>query len=101
MTIKTLSLIAATLLLTTNTFADETIEDITIVSANKTTQSIKNTTSNPNINNYVIDLGSISSEGDFEYSITNVLQNTECYFRAYAIENNIITYGEVLNFRID
>jgi len=46
MTTKTLSLITATLLLTTNTFAEETLEDITIVSANKTSQSIKNTTSN-------------------------------------------------------
>ncbi len=46
MTIKSLSLITATLLLTTNTHADETLEPITIVSSNKTTQSIKNTTSN-------------------------------------------------------
>ncbi len=46
MTIKSLSLITATLLLTTNTYADETLEPITIISSNKTTQSIKNTTSN-------------------------------------------------------
>jgi len=46
MTIKSLSLITATLLLTTHTHADETLEPITIVSANKTTQSIQNTTSN-------------------------------------------------------
>ena len=46
MTIKSLSLITATLLLTTNTYADETLEPITIVSATKTTQSIQNTTSN-------------------------------------------------------
>ncbi len=46
MTIKSLSLITATLLLTTNTYADETLEPITIISSNKTTQSIQNTTSN-------------------------------------------------------
>ncbi len=46
MTIKSLSLITATLLLTTHTHADETLEPITIVSTTKTTQSIQNTTSN-------------------------------------------------------
>jgi len=45
MTIKTLSLITATLLLTANSYADETLEPITIVSTNKTAQSIQNTTS--------------------------------------------------------
>jgi len=46
MTFKSLSLITATLLLTSNTHADETLEPITIVTANKTQQSIQNTTSN-------------------------------------------------------
>jgi len=46
MTTKTFSFVAATLLLTTNSFAEETLEPITIVSTNKTSQSIKNTTSN-------------------------------------------------------
>ncbi len=46
MTIKSLSLITATLLLTTNTYADETLEPITIISSNKTIQSIQKTTSN-------------------------------------------------------
>ncbi len=46
MTFKSLSLITATLLHTTNTYANETLEPITIVSATKTTQSIQNTTSN-------------------------------------------------------
>jgi len=46
MTIKTLSLITATLLLTTNTFAEETLKDISVTSINKTSQSIKDTTSN-------------------------------------------------------
>ncbi len=46
MKFKSLSLITATLLLTTHTHADETLEPITIVSATKTTQSIQNTTSN-------------------------------------------------------
>jgi len=46
MTIKTLSFVAATLLLTTNSFAEETLEPITVISTNKTSQSIKKTTSN-------------------------------------------------------
>jgi len=45
MTRKSLSLITATLLLT-HTYADETLEPISIISANKTTQSIQNTTAN-------------------------------------------------------
>ena len=45
MTIKTLSLVAATLLLTSSTFAEETLEPI-VVSTNKTPQSIQDTTSN-------------------------------------------------------
>ena len=46
MTIKPLSLITATLLLTTHTFAEENIGEITVISANKTKQSISETTSN-------------------------------------------------------
>ena len=46
MTTKTLSFITSTLLLTTHAFSEETLQDITVVSTNKTTQSIKNTTSN-------------------------------------------------------
>ena len=46
MTIKSFSLITATLLLTTQTYADENIGEITVVSANKTVQSITNTTAN-------------------------------------------------------
>jgi len=46
MTKKSLSLITSTLLLTANIYADETLEPITVVSTNKTAQSITNTTSN-------------------------------------------------------
>ena len=45
MTIKSLSLITATLLLTTNINAAEDIGEITVISANKTAQSITETTS--------------------------------------------------------
>ncbi len=45
MTIRSLSLITATLLLTTNIHAAEDIGEITVVSANKTAQSISETTS--------------------------------------------------------
>jgi len=45
MTIKSLSLITATLLLTTNIHAEEDIGEITVVSTNKTAQSISKTTS--------------------------------------------------------
>ena len=46
MTTKTLSLITASLLLTQATFADTTLEDITVVSTNKVPTSIQNTTAN-------------------------------------------------------
>lgn len=46
MTKRSISLITATLLLTTHTYAKETLEPINIISSNKTTQSIQNTTSN-------------------------------------------------------
>ena len=46
MTIKSLSLITATLLLTTNINAVEDIGEITVISANKTVQSISETTAN-------------------------------------------------------
>ena len=46
MTTKTLSIITATLLLTSHTFAQETLQDITVVSASKSTQSLKSVTAN-------------------------------------------------------
>jgi len=49
MTTKTLSLIASTLLLATHTFAQETLQDITVVSANKTSQNIKDITANVSV----------------------------------------------------
>jgi vitamin B12 transporter len=49
MTKKSLSLITATLLLTSHTFAEETLQDITVVSATKTTQKLNDVTSNLDI----------------------------------------------------
>ena len=49
MTTKTLSLLAASLLLTQATFAETTLEDITVVSATRTTQSLQNVTSNVDV----------------------------------------------------
>jgi len=49
MTTKTLSLIASTLLLTTSAFSDETLKDITVISATKTSQKIKDVTSNVSV----------------------------------------------------
>ena len=46
MTTKTLSIVTATLLLSTNTFADITLEDINVISTNKIATSIQNTTAN-------------------------------------------------------
>jgi len=46
MTTKTLSLITATLLLSTNTFAEETLQDISVTTATKTTQNLTSVTSN-------------------------------------------------------
>ena len=49
MTIKTLSLVTATLLLTQTTFAEETLQEITVTSATKTSQSLNTVTSNVNV----------------------------------------------------
>ncbi len=49
MTTKTLSLITATLLLTNTIFAEETLEEITVISATKTSQNIQNVTSNVDV----------------------------------------------------
>ncbi|HIC77659.1 MAG TPA: TonB-dependent receptor, partial [Sulfurovum sp.] len=46
MTTKTLSLITATLLLTTNAFGEETLQDIIVTTATKTTQNLTSVTSN-------------------------------------------------------
>jgi len=46
MTTKTLSLIAASLLLSNTLYAEETLKDITVTTANKTAQSLQNVTSN-------------------------------------------------------
>ena len=46
MTTKILSLITATLLLTTNTYAEETLQDITVTTATKTIQNTKDITAN-------------------------------------------------------
>jgi len=46
MTTKTLSLITATLLLTTNAFADVTLEEITVTTASKTDQKLTGITAN-------------------------------------------------------
>ena len=46
MTTKTLSLIAASLLLSNTIYAEETLKDITVTTANKTAQSLENVTSN-------------------------------------------------------
>ena len=58
-------------------------------------------TSNPNLNNSSIDLGNIDTERDFEYPLSGLENGLDYYYRAYAIENGEVTYGEVLNFKID
>ncbi|SFV70708.1 TonB-dependent receptor; Outer membrane receptor for ferrienterochelin and colicins [hydrothermal vent metagenome] len=65
MTTKTLSLVAASLLLTQATFADTTLEDITVISATKTTQKLKNITSNVEV---------ITSQDIEERGYTTVIQ---------------------------
>ncbi len=49
MTTKTLSLVAASLLLTQTSFAETTLEDITVISATKTTQNLNAVTSNVDV----------------------------------------------------
>ena len=65
MTTKSLSIVTATLLLTTNTFADETLEEITVTSVSKTTQNIKDITSNTSV---------ITTEDMAERGYTTVVQ---------------------------
>ena len=49
MTTKTLSLVAASLLLTQATFAETTLEEITVVSATRTAQNLQNVTSDVDV----------------------------------------------------
>ncbi len=65
MTIKSLSLITATLLFATNTYAEENIGEITVVSATKSSQNIEDVTSNIDI---------ITSEDIEERGFTTVTQ---------------------------
>lgn len=56
-------------------------------------------TSNPNYNNEKISLASTSALGYF-YSNLQVVTNTTYYFRAYAIQNNEIKYGQIISIQL-
>ena len=56
-------------------------------------------TSNPNYNNEKISLANTNALGYF-YSNLQVATNTTYYFRAYAIQNNEIKYGQIISIQL-
>lgn len=55
-------------------------------------------TSSPDINSTVVQLGSINHTGNFTTTLNNLTQGITYYYRAYAVEGSIIRYGEVKSF---
>lgn len=54
--------------------------------------------SNPTIFDNKTELGTVSEPGVFSSEIKNLSANTTYYFRAYATDGSIVTYGEVKSF---
>lgn len=59
------------------------------------------TTSTPDFNSNLISKGSASQVTEYQTSITNLLSGQKYYFRAYAVENNAVYYGETLSFTVN
>ena len=57
-------------------------------------------TSNPSINDNKISLGTVSQTGSFNSNLLDIIQGVTYYFRAYAIEESSVKYGEIQNFII-
>jgi hypothetical protein len=53
------------------------------------------TTSNPNINNQKLSLGSINTAGTFFTTLPSITNGTTYYYRSYAISGNSVKYGKV------
>ena len=56
------------------------------------------TTSNPNLNANRISLGNRSTTGMFYSSLTNLQPGLTYYYRAYAVYNNKVKYGQIYSF---
>lgn len=56
------------------------------------------TTSMPTVNNEKISIGETNTALSFTHNFTGIQTASTYYFRAYAIANNKVVYGEVLNF---
>lgn len=54
-----------------------------------------NTTSNPNINNNKISLGTATSTGAYFTTLNNMQAGITYYYRAYAVTGNKIKYGKI------
>jgi hypothetical protein len=55
----------------------------------------------PDFNSNRISLGSISETGEYSFSLNGLVTNQTYYFRAYAVENNIVYYGETMSFTLN
>ena len=55
--------------------------------------------SNPNVNDTKYSLGTINQTGEFTKALTGLTQGVRYYFRAYAMEDSSIKYGEVMSFQ--
>lgn len=59
------------------------------------------TTSNPDFNSNIISKGTISTPAYFYADFNNLVTGQTYYFRAYAVENNAVYYGETLSFTVN
>ena len=59
------------------------------------------TTSNPDFNSNIISKGTISTPAYFYADFNNIVLAQTYYFRAYAVENNAVYYGETLSFTLN
>jgi vitamin B12 transporter len=99
MTIKSLSLITATLLLTTNVVALEDIGEITVVSATKSSQNIKEVTSNVDVitaqeieeRGYTTVTQALNSLAGVSFNSNGGLgQNTSLYLRGMSTNRTLV-----------
>ncbi len=99
MTIKSLSLITATLLLSTNIYAEETLEEITVISATKSNQNIKDVTSNVDVitSDEIEDRGfttvtqAVNSLPGISFASNGGLgQNTSLYIRGMSTNRTLV-----------
>ena len=57
-------------------------------------------TSSPTLNDNKISMGTVLATGQFSTTLSGLSQGVRYYFRAYAIDNATVRYGQTLNFMI-